>query len=372
MNGKVTEVMKKHLLFLGLSYALLSACGTPVSLTENYFEDENYYNPALPSPHFSAASIPNTPSPPNADLDFDRYWSQDNDRVTEDQFNQGIRGGMNNGFGAMPPYPLAGTSFWQWRLMQQHFMFNSNSWNNPYYGNSMWHDPWNPYGNAWGMGYVNNWNHLWYPLGNYGWYDPWNPYGFGLGYGNGYGYGSNPVWTNSSNNGWSNGSTTTRSGTNYGGRRPSKYNKATGSSSSSGRTAGSTATPTEGSGWGGVLTPVRELFKGNIDQNSKEQTLPPRNKIQRLDRTAPERTPATLNNENTPAAPQKVRKRVRSSYDSYERISPSPTSPSIRSHSPVQRTAPQREVSTPRSPGTQRGATPQRSTGNTSTNARRR
>ena len=50
----------KGVLLLGISYALLTACGTHVSLTENYFEDENFYNPTLPSPQFALESLKST------------------------------------------------------------------------------------------------------------------------------------------------------------------------------------------------------------------------------------------------------------------------------------------------------------------------
>ena len=50
---------------------MLSSCGTSVSLTDNYFEDENYYNPALPAPRFASAKAMGTmDSEPYTDEDF--------------------------------------------------------------------------------------------------------------------------------------------------------------------------------------------------------------------------------------------------------------------------------------------------------------
>lgn len=61
----------KGVLLLGISYALLTACGTHVSLTENYYEDENFYNPTLPSPQFALESLKSTDI--YSELDYDQF-----------------------------------------------------------------------------------------------------------------------------------------------------------------------------------------------------------------------------------------------------------------------------------------------------------
>ena len=41
LNGKLTEVMRKGVFLLAISYALLVSCSSAVSLADNYAEDEN-------------------------------------------------------------------------------------------------------------------------------------------------------------------------------------------------------------------------------------------------------------------------------------------------------------------------------------------
>ncbi len=49
--------MRKGVFLLAISYALLVSCSSAVSLADNYAEDENYYDPTLPSPQFARTSL---------------------------------------------------------------------------------------------------------------------------------------------------------------------------------------------------------------------------------------------------------------------------------------------------------------------------
>ena len=367
MNGKVTEVMKKHLLFVGLSYALLTACWTPVSLTDNYFEDENYYNPTLPSPNFAAPSSSPTPSD-DLPMDYGQYWGDNNDL---DQGAEVIRpgGGFNGNWSpSMRINSINAPSFWQWRLMQQQFMFGNTPYGfNPYSRNNMWqggmwNDPWNFYDHSYGNG----------------WQDPWNPFGYGYGYGYGFGYGNPYGWNNSygngwsnGNNGWSNGNTTTRSGTNYGGRRPSKYNTSRGNSSSTGRTTDTPTAPSEPTGWGGTITPIKTRTKIDLDQNEPLQPggrLKSRN-VRRVTPSTPSTQPS-----NTPGnkSVKERRTRTRTTYNSYDRISSGRSSTMQPSSAPQRSSSPQRSVTPQRTSSPQPSSRPQRSTSNSNSSGRRR
>lgn len=220
--------MKKVLLLSGISYLLLVSCGTSVSLTDNYFEDENYYDPTLPLPLFA---LPNN-GPALEELgedDLDAIW----------------QGTTANGYN-FPNTPTYTRNYWTTgfgRINSPYWSINSmGSWNTFGWNSPMGLSPW---GNFWmPMGY----NSL--GMGGFG-YDPYgynpnsytpygyNPYGYNpYMYGYGYGYGYNPYgW----NNGWassgnSNNNTPTRPGINYGGSRPSKYGRSGGGSSINGRT----------------------------------------------------------------------------------------------------------------------------------------
>jgi len=210
--------MKKVLLLSGISYLLLVSCSTSVSLTDNYFEDENYHNPTLPLPLFA---LPNNGTSPEdlGEDDLDIIW----------------QGTTANGYN-FPNTPTYTQSYWTTgfgRINSPYWSINSmGSWDTFGWNNPMGLSPW---GNFWmPMGF----NPL--GMGGYG-YDPYgyNPYGYNpYGYGYGYGYGYNPY---SWNNGWANSGNSinnapSRPGINYGGSRPSKYGRSGGGSSINGRT----------------------------------------------------------------------------------------------------------------------------------------
>ena len=221
--------MKKPILLLFISSLMLSSCGTSVSLTDNYFEDENYYNPALPAPRFAGAkSMGAMDSEPYTDDDYALIWEGEQSMLvtplqgsSSNWWNNG-RSYWTPGFGTYY-YPqwnngMGGNA---WSSMGYHTSgYNSFGWNNNW---GMQPFGYNPYGwnNTWGMGY--------------------NPYGY-----NAYGYGYNPY-----GNGWNAwngvtnfGNTTSspsndpiKTGVNYGGRRPNKYRRSGGQGSTSGRIA---------------------------------------------------------------------------------------------------------------------------------------
>ena len=156
-----------------------------MSLTDNYFEDENYYNPTLPIPLFA---LPNN-GPALEELgedDLDAFW----------------QGTTSNGY-SFPNTPSYTQNYWTTgfgRITSPYWSINSmGSWNT--FG---WNSP---------MG-LSPWGNFWMPMG-------YNPYGWNNG------------WASSGN---SNNNTPTRPGINYGGARPSKYGRSGGGSAINGRT----------------------------------------------------------------------------------------------------------------------------------------
>lgn len=214
--------MKKVLLLSGISYLLLVSCGTSVSLTENYFEDENYYNPTLPLPLFALTN--NGPA-------MEEYSEENFDDIWQGSTAKGYN------FPNTPTYRQ--TTYWTngfGRINSPYWSINAmGSWNTFGWNSAMGLSPW---GNFWmPMGYNP------FGMGGFG-YDPYgyNPYGYNAygynPYGYGYGYGYNPYgWSNGwANTGNSNNNTPTRPGINYGGSRPSKYGRNGGGSAINGRT----------------------------------------------------------------------------------------------------------------------------------------
>lgn len=205
--------MKKVLLLGSISYLLLVSCGTSVSLTDNYFEDENYYNPTLPLPPFA---LPNN-GPALEELG-------------EDNLDAIWQGTTANGYD-FPNTPTYTQNYWTTgfgRINSPYWFINSmGSWNT--FG---WNSPTGP----------SPWNNFWMPMGfnslgmgGFG-YDPYgyNPYGYNP---YSYNYGYNPYsWNNGWANAGNNNNSPSRPGINYGGSRPSKYRRSNGSSSINGRT----------------------------------------------------------------------------------------------------------------------------------------
>lgn len=209
--------MKKVLLLSGISYLLLVSCGTSVSLTENYFEDENYYNPTLPLPLFALPSN-GTGLEELGEENLDAIW----------------QGNTANGYN-FPNTPTYSQNYWSngfGRINSPYWSINSmGSWNtfgwNSQMGISPWGNFWMPMGfNSLGMG---GFGYDPYGYNPYG-YNPfgYNPYGYNYGYNP---YGWNNGWVNTGNN-----STPPRPGINYGGSRPSRYGRSGGGSAINGRT----------------------------------------------------------------------------------------------------------------------------------------
>ena len=213
--------MKKVLLLNGISYLLLVSCGTSVSLTENYFEDENYYNPTLPLPLFAL---------PNNGAGLEELGEENLDAIWQ--------GNTANGYN-FPNTPTYSQNYWPnrfGRINSPYWSINSmGSWNtfgwNSQMGLSTWGNFWMPMGfNSLGMG---GFGYDPYGYNPYG-YNPfgYNPYGYNpYSYNYGYNpYGWNNGWVNSGNN------TPARPGVNYGGSRPSRYGRNGGGSAINGRT----------------------------------------------------------------------------------------------------------------------------------------
>jgi hypothetical protein len=209
--------MKKGILLIGISYWALVSCGSSASLTENYYEDENFYNPALPFPEF--ALNPNVTNNPYKEDDYVTIWEK----------------------GESAPYyaPENATSNHWWNSSRGTWTTGFGSFQNPYYG-ANFGTPWYLYGMSNAYGISAPWNYNMYP--GYG----YSPYGYGYdpyGYGyNPYAFGYNPYsygWGYGTNFGSNNGSTTqtpTKPGINYGGSKPSTYNRSKGNSATYGRT----------------------------------------------------------------------------------------------------------------------------------------
>lgn len=210
--------MKKPILLLFISSLMLSSCGSSVSLTENYYEDENYYNPALPAPRFAnAKAMGSMDGEPYLDEDYALIWEGEQPLVSA---------------------PFQGSNNNWWNNSRSHWTPGFGTFFYPQWNNTMGFNSWNtmnghPYGwnNGIGMGGFSP-----YTYGSYGWNNGWtmgyNPYGY-----NSYGYGYN-AWngvTNFGNTTASSSNEPTRTGINYGGRRPNKYRRNGGQGSINGR-----------------------------------------------------------------------------------------------------------------------------------------
>ncbi|HBB81514.1 MAG TPA: hypothetical protein DCZ98_06765, partial [Cryomorphaceae bacterium] len=164
--------MKNGVLLLGISYALLTACGTNVSLTENYFEDENFYNPSLPSPQFALESLKSNDI--YSELDYDQFWDTTGQVMTS---KTGVNTGRSNrgGYGISTNSSFIQTNSFGWG--------QGLGYGIPHMFGSTWYNPWQ-------LGPSNYWNE--FMFGGYG-HNSLNPYPYGFsnngyGYNNGFGY----------------------------------------------------------------------------------------------------------------------------------------------------------------------------------------
>ena len=218
--------MKKSSFLLVISYALLVSCGNAVSLAQNFEEDENYYDPTLPSPEFArtALTLPEVYS----ENQLDEIWTDSTKVVAPQHSKSGgfwwrnnsgwSNTGMNAAYGNQRFSPFASGSS---------FAYSYSPWNSPSW---MWNDNW---------GGVNGYGYGYYP-----WMFNSNPWGYHNGY-HPNTFGNNNGWNSGWNNGsWasnSNGSTAgtlfngTRLRINYGGKKPSRYSSSRATGSSSGR-----------------------------------------------------------------------------------------------------------------------------------------
>ena len=340
--------MYKPILLLFISSLILSSCGTSVSLTDNYYEDENYYNPALPAPRFaSAKSLGTMDAEPYTDEDYSLIWEGEQPLVST-PLQSSNTNWWNNGRSFWTPG--FGTFFYpQWNNST-----GFNSWNtvggyHPYAYNSFGYDPygWN---NGMGMGGFSP-----YTYDPYGWNTNWgnsyNPYGY-----NSYGYGWN-AWNGVTNFGTTTSSPSnepTRSGINYGGRRPNKYRRSGGQGSTNGRTdnftsdwrsqhiqeTGTTSVPVS-RGW------AQPLIEGAQKSLKNSATMRPAGSS-RPTSAQPSRTVRTNQNYSQPNS--------RSNYErsaSY-RNDRSPSSRSMRNSNSSAPASPSRSGSTTNSSGSRR------------------
>ena len=175
--------MRKGVFLLAISYALLVSCSSAVSLADNYTEDENYYDPTLPSPQFARTSL--TLPQSYSEEEMDDIWTNSTEVVAPENSSQGSiwwnntpsSGWSNTGFNS---FNRPGSSFSFFGGMGP--MFNPWSpWNNPAW---VWNNGWG-IGNTYGQGYGwnNGWNNGW------GWHDP---YGWNNGWKSGWGDGYDP------------------------------------------------------------------------------------------------------------------------------------------------------------------------------------
>ena len=221
--------MKKPILLLFISSLMLSSCGSSVSLTENYYEDENYYNPTLPAPRFAnAKAMGSIDNEPYMDEDFALIWEGEQPFVSAP-----LQGSNNNWWNNGRSYWTPGFGTFYYPRWNNGIGFNSwNSMGGHQYGyNGIGYDPygWN---NGMGMGGFAPYNFG--PAGwNNGWTMGYNPYGY---YPYNYGYNAWNGVTNFGNTTASSSNEPTRTGINYGGRRPNKYRRSGGQGSANGRT----------------------------------------------------------------------------------------------------------------------------------------
>ena len=245
--------MKHYVLLLVATSTLLSCQGRRDLLT-NYYEDENYFNPALPSPYDVYGSN-ETLGEQNAawsNAQYQRVWEGDSSYAPPS--TPGIWGGFSSrnsppyyqgsngyGFDNDAAFNNSGDYYSNYAAPQHSF----NSFYSPWYWPTMGFQflptglPWNWYSPVWNMSGAGN-SYGYNPYGYYG-YNPYgyNPYGY---------YGYSPYswgWGNPNAN--TGGSAIPAGTTHPNTRRPSRYSGSRGNSSRNGRTAG-TAT---------VVTPTR-------------------------------------------------------------------------------------------------------------------
>lgn len=255
--------MRKGIFLLVISCLVLTSCSNAISLADNFAEDENYYDPTLPSPQFARTSL----SLPHVytEEDMDGFWtdtSETSTRPSDNSNSTGLYGspGSNWGIGNNTHFGGPFSFFGGYGPM-----FNPwSSGNNPYWlSNYGW-----GIGNSWGYNngwnsYHTSWNNGW----GYGIYDPysygWNPYGNSWGWNNG--WGNNNGWTNTGTSGSGSGTTNSSIKTIYSGSRPTKYQSFHGSGSSSGRTLGGSSSNT--SGWRGIIESATSLQETQAQKN---------------------------------------------------------------------------------------------------------
>ena len=143
-----------------------------MSLTENYFEDENFYNPTLPSPQFALESLKSTDI--YSELDYDQFWDTTAQAVTSET---GDHTGRSNrgGYGMSSNATVFQTNSFGWG--------QGLGYGIPHMFGSTWYNPWQ-------LGPSNYWNE--FMFGGYG-HNSLNPYPYGFtnngyGFNNGFGY----------------------------------------------------------------------------------------------------------------------------------------------------------------------------------------
>ena len=249
--------MRKGIFLLVISCLVLTSCSNAISLADNFAEDENYYDPTLPSPQFARTSL----SLPHVytEEDMDGFWtdsSETSTRASNHLNNTGLYGspgsnwgvGNNSQFGG--PFSFFGGNgsiFNPWSAGNSSPWFLNNGWG---YNNG-----WNSYHTSWN----NGWGHGMYDPYSYG----WNPYGNSCGWNNG--WGNNNGWTNTGTSGSGSGTTNSSIKTNYSGSRPTKYQSFRGSGSSSGRTLGESSSTS--SGWRGIIESATSLQETQAQKN---------------------------------------------------------------------------------------------------------
>lgn len=230
--------MKHFIPVLVSTSLLLYSCGSRVDLTTNYQENENYYNPALPSPHEVRNGTYLTSNTDQwSDQDLENFWEGGDVPVVSPN-GALTRGNLFNtplslnswGTSWGGTYPSYGS--WENNYYSDDIGFTDHyGWDNGW--NAGWGTFWNPYYTLWNSG-SNYYGHQSYYHDPYGYnpygynpygYYPYSPYGYyPYGYGNS-SYGN--TWTPTYPSG------TTHKNT----RRPSRYSAQSGNTSTNGRTS---------------------------------------------------------------------------------------------------------------------------------------
>ncbi len=92
--------MRKGIFLLVISCLVLTSCSNAISLADNFAEDENYYDPTLPSPQFARTSL----SLPHVytEEDMDGFWtdsSETSTRASNHSNNTGLYGSPGSNWG---------------------------------------------------------------------------------------------------------------------------------------------------------------------------------------------------------------------------------------------------------------------------------